>query len=68
MSRLLRVSRSGYYAWRGRADSATKRRNRELSDKIRRLHTASGGVYGSPKIHQQLVAEGELCGQVWNIW
>jgi len=63
MCALLRVSRSGYYAWRGRPDSATKRRNRELSRKIHRLHAASGGVYGSPKIHQQLLADGERCGR-----
>jgi putative transposase len=63
MCTLLRVSRSGYYAWRGRPESATKRRNRKLTDKIRILHTASGGVYGSPKIHQQLVAGGESCGR-----
>jgi len=63
MCTLLRVSRSGYYAWRGRPESTTKRRNRQLTDKIRSLHTASGGVYGSPKIHQQLVAGGESCGR-----
>ena len=63
MCTLLRVSRSGYYAWRGRPDSATKRRNRELGRKIHGLHAASGGVYGSPKIHQQLVAAGECCGR-----
>jgi putative transposase len=63
MCALLRVSRSGYYAWRGRPESATKRRNRQLTDKIRSLHAASGGVYGSPKIHQQLVASGESCGR-----
>ena len=63
MCTLLRISRSGYYAWRGRPESATKRRNRELTDKIRILHTASGGVYGSPKIHQQLVAGGDSCGR-----
>jgi putative transposase len=63
MCTLLRVSRSGYYAWRGRPESTTKRRNRQLTDKIRSLHAASGGVYGSPKIHQQLVAGGESCGR-----
>ncbi len=63
MCSALRVSSSGYYAWRIRPDSASKRRNWELSCKIRSLHTASGGVYGSPKIHQQLAAAGEHCGR-----
>lgn len=63
MCTLLRVSRSGYYAWRTRSESARARRDRALTDKIRALHVASGGVYGSPKIHHELVAEGEPCGR-----
>ena len=58
MCALLRVSRSGYYAWRGRPESARARRDRVLTDQIRALHHASGGVYGSPKIHRDLLAEG----------
>ena len=60
---LLRVSRSGYYAWRGRPDSARARRDRVLTDQIRALHRASGGVYGSPKIHRELLTDGVFCGR-----
>jgi len=60
---LLRVSRSGYYAWRGRPESARARRDLVLTDQIRALHHASGGVYGSPKIHRELLADGVLCGR-----
>ena len=63
MCTLLRVSRSGYYAWRGRPESARARRDRVLTDQIRALHHASGGVYGSPKIHRELLADGILCGR-----
>jgi len=63
MCALLRVSRSGYYAWRGRPESARARRDRVLTDQIRALHHASGGVYGSPKIHRELLADGVLCGR-----
>jgi putative transposase len=63
MCALLRVSRSGYYAWRGRPESARARRDRVLTDQIRALHHASGGVYGSPKIHHELLADGVLCGR-----
>jgi putative transposase len=63
MCALLRVSRSGYYAWRGRPESASTRRDRVLTDQIRALHHASGGVYGSPKIHRELLADGILCGR-----
>ena len=33
-----------------------------LTDKIRQLHRQSRGIYGSPKVHQDLIAEGETCG------
>ena len=63
MCALLRVSRSCYYAWRGRPESTRARRDRVLTDQIRALHDASGGVYGSPKIHRELLADGVLCGR-----
>ena len=58
MCRLLEVSASGYYAWRARPESARARRDRELMAEIRRAHGASKGVYGSPRVHAELVAEG----------
>ena len=63
MSRLLGVSTSGYYAWRTRPESARTRRDRELMPKIRRVFAASKGVYGSPRIHAELVAEGIVTGR-----
>jgi len=63
MSRLLRVSRSGYYDWCQRGESARSRRDRELTQYIRRLHLESNGVYGARKIHRELLDMGELCGR-----
>ena len=63
MSVALRVSRSGYYAWRVRPESRRAHRNRELTSIIRTLHAESAGVYGSPKIHQELAVAGVLCGR-----
>ena len=63
MCRLLQVSPSGYYAWRARPESARARRDRELMSKIRRIHEASKGVYGSPRIYAELVAEGIRVGR-----
>ena len=59
----LRVSRSGYHAWQVRPESRRARRNRELTRIIRQLHAESDGVYGSPKVHTELMASGVRCGQ-----
>ncbi len=62
MCRLLHVSSSGYYAWRGRAPSRRATVNACLVDVIRDIHAATDGAYGSPKIWGELVHRGERCG------
>jgi len=62
MCRLLRVSRSGYYAWRSRSPSRRAVANARLVAAIRDIHSKSDGVYGSPKIWDELVERGESCG------
>ena len=62
MCRLLRVSPSGYYGWRGRASSRRAVANARLVEGIRSIHAASDGAYGSPKIWDELVQRGERCG------
>ena len=54
MCRLLKVSRSGYYVWRVRPESQRAQTDRELTRVIRRLHADSQGVYGSPKMRDEL--------------
>ena len=51
MCRVLKVSRSGYYAWRIRPESERSKTDRQLTRVLRRLHTESKGVYGSPQAH-----------------
>ena len=63
MCRLLKVSRSGFYAWLTRPESQRSRENRALEAKIRVFHAASHGIYGSPKIHQDLIDDGVRCGK-----
>lgn len=54
MCRVLGVSTSGYYAWRKRGLSARARQDAELTEQIRRIHQASRGIYGAPRIHAEL--------------
>jgi putative transposase len=62
MCRILQVSRNGYYDWRKRSASFTVRRREELAAKIREAHAKSRGLYGSPRVHQELLAQGVKVG------
>lgn len=63
MCMLLNVSPSGFYTWLTRPESRRSVENRALADRIRVLHAASHGIYGSPKIHRDLTDEGVRCGK-----
>ena len=63
MCRGLKVSRSGYYAWRVRPESERAQTDRALTRVMRRLHAESKGVYGSPKMSAELKDEGYRCGR-----
>ena len=63
MCRLLVVSRSGYYAWQKRQPSAREMADTQLLLEIKKIFTASGQTYGSPRIHIELRAEGIRCGR-----
>jgi putative transposase len=54
MCRVLKISRSGYYAWCDRPLSARARRDLWLTEKIEEIHRRSRGAYGSPMIHAEL--------------
>ncbi|MDB5171997.1 MAG: family transposase [Phycisphaerales bacterium] len=56
----LGVSRSGYYAWLKRPQSGTAKRREELAIKVKAVHEANRGVYGSPRVFQALRAQGEV--------
>lgn len=63
MCRVLGVSRSGWYASRNRTRPSDRETNdAELLTKIREVHAASRGTYGSPRVHAQLLREGEEVG------
>ena len=57
----LEVSPSGFYDWLDRPESNRSRENRKLTEKIKHYHQQSREIYGSPKIYEDLVEEGEIC-------
>jgi len=58
----LGVSTSGYYDWRCRPKSRRANSNHRLLTKIKCFHKASHEIYGSPRIHQDLLDSGEKAG------
>jgi putative transposase len=63
MCKVLQVSRSGYYEWLERAESASARRRKELSQQIQQIYLDSRRLYGSPKITRRLWQEGVRVSQ-----
>ena len=55
MCRVLGVSRSGFHAWQRRPRSARALEDARLTERIREIHRANRKVYGSPRIHAELV-------------
>lgn len=61
---VLEVARSGYYAWRKRPPSSQAQRRAELTDRIQEIHSRKDhDVYGAPRIHQELIAQGHACNR-----
>jgi putative transposase len=60
---LLGVSESGYWAWVKRPPSDRVLSDAWLTERIREIHDASGGRYGSPRVHAMLRREGIGVGE-----
>ena len=58
--RVLKVSRSGFYAWRKRKPSARQKRQEQLLAGIRRVHKENRELYGSPRVHRALLVQGQI--------
>jgi len=63
MCRVLEVTPSAYYAWRGRPESRRVREDRRLLVEIKAIHQAKRETYGSPRIQAELKAQGQRHGQ-----
>jgi putative transposase len=62
MCKWLGVSKSGFYEWRSRPDSATARRRRELKLLIKKAFDDSDGTYGYRRVWSQLARWGVRAG------
>ncbi len=60
---LFEVSRAAYYERKKDAPSARELADAELTSKITAIHAESKGTYGSPRVHQELVKRGVVCGR-----
>jgi putative transposase len=63
LCRILKVSRSGYYAWADRPPSRRSVEDSALTEKIREVHERSRRTYGYPRVHAELNAVGVWCGR-----
>jgi len=61
MCQILKVSRSGFYAWNDKGKSNRQMENEELQRKIEEIFEKSRKLYGSPRVHAELKAQGYAC-------
>ena len=63
MCRVLRIQRSGYYAWKAKPKSKRTVADESLLVRIKQSFENSQGIYGSPRVHCDLREEGIVCGE-----
>jgi transposase InsO family protein len=63
MCHLLHVSSSGYYRWRSSRLGQRAQQDAQLAEQIRAIYEVSQGRYGSPRVHQELQAQGVRCSE-----
>lgn len=63
MCEVLKVSRSGYYAWKKHVPSKRKKANEWLLKRVREAYIKSRKIYGSPRIKDALNDQGIVCGK-----
>jgi putative transposase len=57
LTRVLGVSRAGFYAWQGRPPSDRARSDEALTKHIQTIHEETDGIYGAPRVHAELADE-----------
>jgi transposase InsO family protein len=59
MCRVFEVSRSGFYEWLSRPESARKQADRQLSDEIKQAFESSRQTYGTRRVQDDLRKQGQ---------
>jgi putative transposase len=67
MSRVLEVSRAGYYAWRVRPLCARVKTDQILTTEIEDIQKQVKQRYGSPRVRMELKALGFVVGKHWEM-
>lgn len=60
---VMKISRSGYYAWRKRGKSSRQKENERLIPIVRAAHKKSKGTYGARRMAKEIEAHGISCGR-----
>jgi putative transposase len=63
MCSVFKVHKSGFYAWLANPFSKHALKDKELSLKIHESYHSTHGVYGSPRVFEDLKASGVRCGR-----
>jgi putative transposase len=63
MAEVLKISRSRYYSWLNSPPSNHEWRDNELGYLVKRIFEEKRRIYGSPRIHEELKAQGQRCSR-----
>ncbi len=63
LCKVLKVTRSGYYAWTKRGESKHLKENKQLADIVKATHAKAKESYGARRHAVELTAYGLPCGR-----
>jgi putative transposase len=63
MCAYLKVTRAGFYAWQSRHPSERSQEDAQLLVRVQDVHARSRGIYGSPRVTEQLRLAGVCVGK-----
>lgn len=63
MCEILEVSKSGYHNYVKEKVAQRRRENALLLEQIRKVHIESRGIFGSPRVHKELLKQGFKCNR-----